>query len=146
MKYKLQRVYIKLMETQPLYSAEPIDSPKAAVKAAGEEIRFLDRETVIVINLQTDKTPININTVSIGSLSSASVHPREIFKTAILSNAASIIMLHNHPSGNIKPSLEDLEITERIKSAGDIIGIELLDHIIIGRKGKDYSILKACEI
>jgi DNA repair protein RadC len=71
-------------------------------------------------------------TVSIGSLNQSIVHPREVFKTALLSNAAAILLLHNHPSGDPAPSQEDLAITRRLIECGDILGIRVLDHIIIG--------------
>ena len=80
-----------------------------------------------------------MNIVSIGTLYSSLVHPREVFKTAILSNAASIILFHNHPSGDPEPSTEDTTITKRIKEAGTLMGIELLDHVIIGSEGRFYS-------
>ena len=73
-----------------------------------------------------------VDEVSVGSLNQSIVHPREVFKTALLSSAAAIIILHNHPSGDPSPSREDIEITRRLKDAGDIIGVRLLDHIVIG--------------
>ena len=78
--------------------------------------------------------------VSIGCLNSSLIHPREIFKTAILSNSAGIILFHNHPSGDPEPSQEDINISTRIKEAGKIMGIELLDHIIIGSEGAFCSL------
>ena len=70
--------------------------------------------------------------ISLGSLTSSLVHPREVFKTAILQNSASIILIHNHPSGDPAPSNDDIEITQRLKTAGDSLGIKILDHIIVG--------------
>ena len=81
--------------------------------------------------MNTKNEPTNITVVSVGSLNKAIVHPREVFKTAILSNAASIMAFHNHPSGDPNPSKEDINITLRLKECGKIMGIELLDHIII---------------
>lgn len=95
---------------------------------------------LIVCCLNTKNEPTSISTVSVGSLNSSIVHPREVFKTAVMSNAASIIIAHNHPSGDITPSKEDKDITLRLKEAGDIIGIKLLDHIIIG--DRNYLSLK----
>jgi DNA repair protein RadC len=73
-----------------------------------------------------------VDEVSVGSLNQSIVHPRELFKTALLSSAAAIILVHNHPSGDPTPSREDIEITRRLKEAGEILGVKLLDHIIVG--------------
>lgn len=103
----------------------------------------LDREVVevcYVVCLTVPLTLIGYHEVSRGSLSETLIHPREVFKAAVLANAAGIVLVHNHPSGNPKPSLEDVQITERVKAAGDIIGIELLDHIIIGHNGLYVSL------
>lgn len=91
-----------------------------------------DREQLLVCCLDAKNQPTAINVVSIGNLNSSIVHPREAFKPAILSNSASIILFHNHPSGDPTPSKEDTNITDRLKECGDILGIKLIDHIIIG--------------
>jgi DNA repair protein RadC len=91
-----------------------------------------DREHLIVLLLDNKNRLIGVNTVSIGSLNGAVVHPREVFKPAILSNSAAIILCHNHPSGVSTPSSEDREVTKRAVRAGHILGIRVLDHIIIG--------------
>ena len=85
---------------------------------------------LITLNIKNDIT--GIFTVSIGSLNTSIVHPREVFKRALLQNAAAIIVCHNHPSGDPSPSREDIEITKRLYEVGKILGIELLDHIIAG--------------
>lgn len=141
-KYKLKQVSIKLIENVPLMSDEPITTPEAAVKVLANELQQFDREVLCVVNLQADLRPINMNLVSVGSLSSTMVHPREVFKSAILSNAESIIMVHNHPSGSLKPSKCDQDVTEWIKNAGDLIGIQLLDHVIVGKNREFYSIME----
>ena len=92
----------------------------------------MDREQFIIACLNTKNEPTNILVVSVGTLNKAIVHPREVFKTAILSNAASIVALHNHPSGNSEPSQQDIELTNRLYEAGELLGIKLLDHLIIG--------------
>ena len=97
-----------------------------------EDIKTADREHFICLHLSARNTVNSLETVSIGSLNAALVHPREIFKAAILSNAASIIIAHNHPSGDVTPSSEDCELTRRLKQAGELLGIELLDHLIVG--------------
>ena len=93
-----------------------------------------------LITLDTKNNITGIFTVSTGSLNASIVHPREVFKRAVLQNAASIIICHNHPSGDPTPSQEDINTTKRIYDAGKILGIELLDHIIIG--DNDYISLK----
>ena len=96
-----------------------------------EKIEGLDREQFIIACLNTKNEPTGISVVAVGSLNKAIVHPREVFKTAILSNAASIIAFHNHPSGD-PPSQQDIQLTNRLYEAGELLGIKLLDHPIIG--------------
>jgi DNA repair protein RadC len=98
-----------------------------------------DREHLVVLLLNNKNRRIGINTVSIGSLTSSLAHPREVFKVAILANAAAIIVAHNHPSGEPQPSREDVELTQRLHAAADLLGIKLLDHIILGENGCWYS-------
>lgn len=128
-----------------LYDSRKVESPSDAAKLGMKFIDDSDREQVIICCLDTKNQPTSISIVSIGSLNSSIVHPRETFKTAILSNAASVIVFHNHPSGDPTPSNEDVNITHRLKECGEIIGIELIDHIIIGNGNfvsmKDKGIL-----
>jgi DNA repair protein RadC len=109
-----------------------IRDPKDAANLVMEEMRSLDREHFNSILLNTKNHVIGIDKVSIGTLNSSQVHPRELFRNAIKKSAATIILVHNHPSGNPEPSRDDIEMTNRIKDAGSVIGIEILDHIIIG--------------
>ena len=92
----------------------------------------LDREEFLVLCLDAKNNLIGFNQVSVGSLTMSLVHPREVWKAAILANAASIILLHNHPTGDPLPSAEDLQITKRIREIGELFGIRVLDHIIVG--------------
>ena len=92
----------------------------------------LDREQFLVCCLDAKNVCIGVNIVSIGSLTLRIVHPREVFKSAILLNACAIIAVHNHPSGDPTPSLEDRTLTTRLREAGDLLGIRLLDHLILG--------------
>jgi DNA repair protein RadC len=134
-------VSIKMVkEGSILYKERKIGSPKDAAKIARQFLENCDREQLIVICLDTKNQVTAINVASIGTLNSSLLHPREIFKVAILSNSASIIISHNHPSGDPSPSSEDISITTRIKEAGKILGIELLDHIIIGDMDRYVSI------
>ncbi|EEH99447.1 DNA repair protein RadC [Clostridium sp. 7_2_43FAA] len=128
-------------ESSLLYGRRKISSPSDAVEIGRSMLDGSDREKLLLCCLNTKNEPTNLNIVSIGSLNSSIVHPREVFKLAILGNSASIILFHNHPSGDTTPSKEDINITERIKEAGKIIGIELIDHIILGDENK-YTSLK----
>lgn len=92
----------------------------------------LAQEAFTVLTLNTKNKVINTHMVSLGSLNSAIVHPREVFRVAILDGAASIIVSHNHPSGDVTPSPEDIKITKQLISAGEIMKIKVLDHIIVG--------------
>lgn len=109
-----------------------LSSPSAAADIMQDYIGDTDREIFVVAMLDTKNKVIGINTVSIGSLNSSTVHPREVLKPAILSNSAGIIISHNHPSGDPTPSREDLDITKRLVDACELIGVQLLDHIVIG--------------
>ena len=99
----------------------------------------VDREHFVILLLNQKNRVTGVNTVSIGSLSSSIVHPREVYKSAILSNAASIICGHNHPSTDCQPSREDRAITTRLVEAGKLLGISVLDHVIIGGDGRYFS-------
>lgn len=109
-----------------------ITSPDDAAGLVMEEMRRLDREHFRALLLNTRNQVIGMDKVSIGTLNSSMVHPRELFRNAIKRSAAAIILVHNHPSGDPTPSREDLDITGRLKEAGKIVGIDVLDHIIIG--------------
>lgn len=107
-----------------------------------ETFRFLKNETkeyFLSLHLDGKNRVVCIDVVSIGSLNQSIVHPRETFKSALLSSAAAIILIHNHPSGDPTPSREDMEITRRLKEAGELLGIRILDHIIIGETYMSFS-------
>ena len=136
---KLEQVAICMVEQPPLYSKEPMNNPDAAIRVMNEFLSQMDRELFCIVNLQADLTPINMNIVSVGSLNEALINPREIFKSAILSNAHSMMLIHNHPSGNLTPSTSDIQTTARMQELGELMGISLVDHIITGRNGNYYS-------
>ena len=139
---KIENVRIKLVkESAGLYCNNYISSPEDAAEIAAKffEDMSSDREIFAVMLLNTKNHVVGINVVSIGSLTASVVHPREVFKSAILANAASIILTHNHPSGDPAPSKEDISITSRLVQAGRLMDIPVLDHIIIG-DGTDRSI------
>jgi DNA repair protein RadC len=103
----------------------------------------VDREHFVIILLNQKNRVLGVNTVSIGSLTASIVHPREVYKSAILSNAASIICGHNHPSTDCQPSKEDRAITARLVEAGRLLGVNVLDHVIISGTGKHFSFADA---
>jgi len=109
-----------------------IRSPRDAAELLMEELRYLQKEHFVVLFLNTKNRLIGKETLSVGSLNASLVHPREVFRSAIKRGSASIICAHNHPSGDPSPSKEDIALTNRLVDAGNIIGIELLDHLVIG--------------
>jgi len=119
--------------------AEPKDfdikDPQSIVKAIQASIKDKAKEHFKLILLNTRNKIIGISTISIGTLNSNLVHPREVFKEAIAHSAASVVLAHNHPSGDSEPSEDDLIITKRLTEAGKILGVEVLDHIIITKNG-----------
>ncbi|MFD0768187.1 DNA repair protein RadC [Bacillus sp. CGMCC 1.60114] len=126
--FELGRRMVRL-EYQNRYS---IRNPEDCARYMMEEMRFLQQEHFVCLYLNTKNQVMHRQTVFIGSLNASIVHPREVFKEAFRRAAASIICLHNHPSGDPAPSQEDIEVTKRLVECGKIIGIEILDHIIIG--------------
>ncbi|MCU7557957.1 JAB domain-containing protein [Macrococcus capreoli] len=130
-KKKINIVSIQMVKEKVMwYSERKIKSPEDAYHILKKFSGDSDREQMIMIALNTKNEPTHIQTVSTGSLNASIIHPREIYKTAILSNAANIIIGHNHPSGDTEPSYEDIDVTKRLSQVGEILGISLLDHII----------------
>ena len=129
----LKMVSIRLVDDPPIYSEEKVQNPKDAVQLLLKEFDSVDRELFFVLNLQTNGQVINVNIASMGTLNNCILSPREIFKASILSNAASVVLMHNHPSGDCTPSKQDVLVTERLVACGELIGITVLDHIILGR-------------
>lgn len=95
----------------------------------------LDREVFVLLHLDGKHRVAGVHIVSVGCASNTPVHPREVFKAAILTNATAVIALHNHPSGDPSPSREDRDITDRVKQVGELLGIPLIDHIVVGAEG-----------
>ena len=104
-----------------------------------ERLDRAEQEMIVVVLLSSRLTLIDAVTVAMGSISTAFVHPREVFRDAIRASASSIILAHNHPSGDPSPSENDHDLTEKIATVGQIIGIPLVDHIVVGRGGKFFS-------
>lgn len=109
-----------------------IHTPADAAHLLMDEMRYLDREHFRTISLNTKNRVLAIDNVAVGSLNSSFVHPREVFKGPVRRSAAAVILVHNHPSGDPSPSLEDIQVTRRLVEAGKILGIEVLDHLILG--------------
>lgn len=140
--FKLDVVSIRLVKDAPIYSDSKIDTPSSAVNILGGILSEMDREVVCLVNLKSDNTPINCSFVSMGAINQAIVHPRELFKSAILSNAANMLLLHCHPSGNLQPSKEDIRLTDRLIHLTELMGIPLLDHIIVGGDNHQFFSMK----
>ena len=137
---KVNVVSIQLVKEKSLaYGSIQINCSKDAAVIAGDFLAGADREHFVVMCLDTKNNVNALNTVSVGTLNSSLVHPREVFKAAILANSNAIILCHNHPSGDPSPSKEDLEVTKRLVEAGNILGIEVLDHVVFGDNGKYVS-------
>jgi len=123
-----------------------INNPRAVIRAVGASIKDKAKEHFKLIILGSRNKILAITNVSVGTLDASFAHPREIFKDAITHNAASVILVHNHPSGDPEPSEDDLKITKKLVEAGKILGIEVLDHIIITKNSffsfKDKGLLK----
>ena len=137
---ELKVVNIRLVKEPSLYSDTSISSPRDVINLVAKELATYDREVFAVLNLKSNGQVINMNVCSVGTLNASMVSPREVFKSSILSNAASFIAIHNHPSGNGEPSAEDKEVTERLMRCGKLLDIKMLDHIIVaGETGKMTS-------
>ncbi|TDM27448.1 DNA repair protein RadC [Macrococcoides caseolyticum] len=130
-KKKINIVSIQMVKEKVMwYPERKISSPENAAKIMREFVGSSDREVFIVLSMNTKNEPTHIEKVSVGSLNVSIIHPREVFKLAILSNAANIILGHNHPSGHPQPPYEDIEATKHLYEVGKLIGIDGLDHII----------------
>ena len=140
--YQLQEVNVRLClkEGAVLYSTAPLSHPEAVRDVMRDVLKDLDREMVCVVNLDNKMKPINYNVVSIGSIDQSMVPIQNVYKSSILSNAASIMLLHNHPSGDVSPSSPDFDVTKKLVEAGKLMGIPVIDHLIIGGMNGDiYS-------
>jgi len=128
---------------EPGVERPSLDGPTDAARILCSYLENEDREHFVSLMLDVKNQVIGIHTVSIGSLNCTVVSPREVFKAAILANAASIIVAHNHPSGDVTPSPEDIQVTKTLHQAGKLLDIEVLDHIIVGEDGAHHSLKQA---
>ena len=143
---KLNVGRIKLIDDTPLFGNELIQSADDAIFLMQKELRNCDRETFCALHLNAKGKPLSMSVVSIGELNSTLVHPREVFKASILSNAAAVIFMHNHPSGDLTPSEDDKRTTKQLEKAGKILGIRVVDHIIVGENKENYYSFHANDI
>lgn len=132
---------LKVVRTGRVCESAPRYTSPEEVFVLTKHMARLDREHFVVLHLDGKNRVIAQETISIGSLNQSIVHPREVFKGAVLNSSAAIIAVHNHPSGDPAPSAEDKGITGRLKDAGGILGIRLLDHVIVGGN-KYFSFLE----
>ena len=111
-----------------------VDSPEVAAGVFGPRLADADRETCMAMLLDTRHRLLDSVTVSVGTLDHTFMSPREIFRDALLANAAAVLVAHNHPSGDPEPSRDDIAVTARLVKAGGVVGIDLLDHLVIGHR------------
>ena len=116
-----------------------VRTPEDVVGVCGSRLRGCDRERFLALALNTKNRLIRVLDISTGSLNASIVHPRELFKDAVRASSASIVVVHNHPSGDPTPSGADISLTRRLVKAGDVLGIEVLDHVVIGDGGEYVS-------
>ncbi len=143
MPYRVPRYRLLLVKDGPAIST-PWDRRVRQARDVAEFMRpiaeQLDREQFFCLTLDGRNRVTALNVVSVGTLTSALVHPREVWKPAILTNAAAVVLCHNHPSGDPTPSTEDIALTRRLEQAGEVVGIRLLDHIVLGEAGSYRSL------
>ncbi|MDQ1005381.1 DNA repair protein RadC [Neobacillus niacini] len=138
--FEVVRIKQEIKESSVPFVLYQIRSPEDAQTLAAAHIADEDREVFLVMMLNTKNQVVGLHRAHIGSLNASIVHPRDVMKCAILNNAASIIVSHQHPSGDPRPSKEDIEVTRRLAEAGKIIGIDVLDHVIVTHTGKHISL------
>ena len=136
--FELEVVSVRLVRDASILSETKLHTAEDVIHLVGKELCGMDREVMCVINLKADQTPINCHFASVGALNYAVVNPRELLKASILSNAANIILCHNHPSGDLTPSRQDVQLTHQMQQVCGLAGIPLLDHVIVGGDNSMY--------
>jgi DNA repair protein RadC len=138
---RVEIIRLKMIrESSILYSSRVVRIPSDAAGIFRDFIGDCDREVFCILCLNTKNEPTALHQVSSGTLNASLVHPREVFKAAFLNNSASIICAHNHPSGSAVPSPEDIELTQRLRDCGCLLGVEILDHLILGKDDSFISL------
>lgn len=140
--FKLEVVSVRLVKDSPILSKKNLTKPEEVVAVLGDIMCEFDREVIGVVNLKSDLTPINVHFASVGAINEAMAHPRELLKASILSNAASIMLIHCHPSGQLLPSKADTMMTDRMNKICELIGIPLVDHVIVGGDNREFFSFK----
>jgi len=140
--YKGMRCRVYLVREGDADEVIKLNNSSDVYNLVKDELANSDREMLLSVMLTSKNQLIGVETVSIGSISATSMAPREVFKSAILANAVGIILCHNHPSGELTPSNEDIQVTKLLVEAGELLGIKVLDHIIVSNKG--YQSLSDC--
>ncbi len=137
---ELEVVNVRLVKEPSMISETPIRTSEAAAELVKDMLSQFDREVFCILNLASDGKPISMNIVSIGTITQAFVSPREVFKSSILSNAAAFLAFHCHPSGSPTPSRTDAVATQRLKEAGELLEIRMVDHLVVGcGSGRSFS-------
>ena len=140
--FKLEVVSVRLVKDSPILSKKNLTKPEEVVAVLGDIMCEFDREVIGVVNLKSDLTPINVHFASVGAINEAMAHPRELLKASILSNAASIMLIHCHPSGQLLPSKADTMMTDRMNKICELIGIPLVDQVIVGGDNREFFSFK----
>ena len=142
--FRLNEQYIRVVleNATGLYSTEPISSADDAVRIMAQAISSMDREYFCVVNLNRLYQPIGYSVVGMGTVGESLVSQSNLFRAALLSNAAAILVMHNHPSGNLRPSPQDLLLTAQINTLAKLFDLDFLDHVIVGQRNQTYSIRK----
>jgi DNA repair protein RadC len=133
--YKGMRCRVCLVREDTGDEVIKINNESAVYELVKDELAGSDREMLLSIMLTVKNDLIGVETVSIGSVTASRTTPRDVFKSAILANAVAIILCHNHPSGDLSPSKEDIKITKQLIAAGKFLGIKVLDHLIVSNQG-----------
>ena len=146
--YELKEIKVRLKpeDGESLLSNEIIDSPDAVIKLMQGYLDNLDREKLVVVNLDTQNRPLSYHVVSIGDVNRSLAPIQNMYKTAILNNATSIMLFHNHPSGSLVPSRTDDIITARAAYVGQVMGIHILDHVIVANSNDDFFHIREIKV
>ena len=143
-KQKIPIVHLQMVkDTEIPYGGMKLDNPKDAAELGKRFLGNMDRECLVVCAMDTKMKPTHIQIVGIGAMNYCPASIPEIFKAALLSNAANILLFHNHPSGDVTPSKEDVQLTRKVVEAGKLLGIPLQDHIILGEDDDFFSFQEA---
>lgn len=137
---KVSIIHLEVVkDSEIIYDEMKMESPKEAASLAKKFLGDVNRECIVVCATDIKMQPVHIQLVGMGAINYCPVSIPELFKAALLSNAANILLFHNHPSGDVTPSEEDIQLTKRVVEAGKLLGIPLLDHIILGEENHFYS-------